>query len=72
MRERFLKWKNSFRNKRKDYFIGDYLNETSDVFEKATIELTYNFIRFILLMEIFYFQMISKQHLYYHYTVNSI
>jgi serine phosphatase RsbU (regulator of sigma subunit) len=59
-------------NKLKQWFIGDYLAKTPDVFGKAKIELLYNFsIWYLILGGLFYVGLIIKG-LHYHVAIVSL
>ena len=56
--------------KLRNWFIGDYLAKTDNVFERAKITLTYNFaIFFILQAAVMYYNVISH-HLWYHVFID--
>jgi serine phosphatase RsbU (regulator of sigma subunit) len=58
-------------NKMKNYFIGAYLAKTDNVFEKARIELVYNFsVVFLLLGLLFYFNIIAHGLQYQFYLIS--
>ena len=58
-------------NKLRDWFIGDYLAKTDDVFEKAKITLTYHYCLFFFILGLaFYFNLIAAG-LWYHFYIIS-
>jgi serine phosphatase RsbU (regulator of sigma subunit) len=55
-----------------DWFIGDYLAKTEDVFERAKITLTYHFAVFFLLQAFLFYSLLIINHLWYHLCFTSI
>ena len=59
-------------NKVKKWFIGDYLEKTDDVFEKARIELVFAYSMFFLVLGIIFYINLIVHHLWLHVYVISI
>jgi isoprenylcysteine carboxyl methyltransferase (ICMT) family protein YpbQ len=58
-------------NKLKNWFIGDYLAKTDDVFERSKIELLYHYsISFILLGTAFYVSAIIRGYTYHVFVLS--
>ncbi len=55
--------------KLKNWFIGDYLAKTDDVFEKARIELTYDYTLFFLILGLAFYGNLIAAGLWYHVYV---
>lgn len=55
--------------KLKNWFIGDYLAKTEDVFEKARIELTYDYTLFFFIMGLAFYGNLIAEGLWYHIYV---
>jgi hypothetical protein len=55
--------------KLKNWFIGDYLAKTEDVFEKARIELMYDYTLFFFIMGLAFYGNLVAGGLYYHMSV---
>jgi hypothetical protein len=53
-------------NKLRNYFIGDYLALTDNVFTRSKIRLLYNFTSFYLINVIFFWSNTLSKHYYYH------
>lgn len=59
---------NPFKQMR-DWFIGDYLSKTEDVFEKAKIELTYNYSLFFFSTGLLFYGNLIANELWYHFYI---
>lgn len=57
--------------KLKQWFIGDYLKKTADVFEKARIELVYDYSLFFFILGLFFYGNLIAKNLWYHFYVIS-
>lgn len=55
--------------KLKKWFIGDYLDKTENVFEKASIELTYDFSLFFFVLGVAFYVNLFANGLWYHVYV---
>jgi serine phosphatase RsbU (regulator of sigma subunit) len=55
--------------KLKNWFIGDYLAKTEDVFERAKIELIYNFSIFFLFLGLNFYTVVILNHLHYQFYI---
>lgn len=55
--------------KLKNWFIGDYLAKTEDVFEKARIELTYDYTLFFFIMGLAFYGNLIAGGLWYHFYI---
>jgi serine phosphatase RsbU (regulator of sigma subunit) len=53
--------------KLRNWFIGDYLAKTNDVFERARIELTYDYSIFFILLGLAFYGNLIANHLWYHF-----
>jgi len=53
----------------RNWFIGDYLAKTDNVFERAKIELTYSFCAFFFIMGVLYYGNLIANNLWYHFYV---
>ncbi len=58
--------------KLRNWFIGDYLAKTEDVFERAKITLTYNFAIFFLIQAMVMYGNIIANELWYHFYIVSL
>lgn len=57
--------------KLKQWFIGDYLAKTEDVFEKARIELTYDYSIFFIILGLAFYGNLIANGLWYHFYIVS-
>lgn len=55
--------------KLKRYFIGDYISNTDDVFEKAKIELVYDYTLFFFILGLVFYGNLIANGLWYHLTL---
>ena len=55
--------------KLKKWFIGDYINKTENVFEKARIELTYDYTLFFFVLGLVFYGNLISNSLWYHFYV---
>jgi len=53
----------------RNWFIGDYLAKTDNVFKRAKIELTYSFCTFFFIMGVLYYGNLIANNLWYHFYV---
>ena len=61
---------NCYKMKRlKKWFIGDYLAKTEDVFEKARIELTYDYSLFFFILGLAFYGNLVVQGLWFHFYI---
>lgn len=59
-------------NKLKQWFIGDYLAKTPDVFAKAKIELVYNYAVYYFILGSLFYVGLFFMHLHYHIAIVSL
>lgn len=57
--------------KLKNWFIGDYINKTENVFEKARIELTYDYSLFFFILGLVFYGNLIANGLWYHFYIVS-
>lgn len=57
--------------KLKNWFIGDYLAKTENVFEKARIELTYDYCIFFIILGLAFYGNLIANGLWYHFYIVS-
>jgi len=53
----------------RDWFIGDYISKTDDVFEKARIKLTYNYCLFFFILGLVFYINLIGNGLWYHFGI---